>query len=278
MSIRTRFAPSPTGRLHLGHALAAAVAHDLAATVPDGAFLLRFEDIDHHRVRPEFYTDIKEDLKWLGLHWHGEPMRQSTRHAAYQSALDALESLGVLYPCFCSRSAIRRESERMPAAPHGDDGPAYPGVCRNLTQDQRVERIAAGVPHSWRLDVAKAAAITGQLTFHDLRFGMIDVDPLRSGDVVLARKDVGVAYHLAVVVDDAFQRITHVTRGEDLLGATHVHRLLQALLGLQEPMWLHHRLVCDDHGNRLAKRHDALSLRSLREAGMTPAEVRQRID
>jgi glutamyl-Q tRNA(Asp) synthetase len=277
VSIRTRFAPSPTGRLHLGHALAAVVARDLSASVPGGAFLLRFEDIDASRVRPEWFVGIEEDLRWLGLQWHGEPLRQSMRGAAYQAALDALHALGVLYPCFCTRGEIRRETERMPAAPHGDEGPPYPGTCRRLPTAERADKIAAGVAHAWRLDVRAAAAITGPLQFTDLRFGTIEVDPLRSGDVVLARKDVGVAYHLAVVVDDAFQSITHVTRGEDLLGATHIHRLLQALLGCEPPVWLHHRLVCDDHGNRLAKRHDALSLRALRESGATPEDVLRRI-
>ena len=268
MAIRTRFAPSPTGRLHLGHALAAKVAHDLARSDPGGRFLLRFEDIDGPRVREEYYQGIEEDLQWLDFQWDETPLRQTERTAAYESALATLKERRLVYPCFCTRREIQSELANMASAPQGPEGPVYPGICRKLSDGERGKRIHAGQAHAWRLDAEKAAAITGPLTFHDLRFGTIAVNPALLGDVVLARKDIGTAYHLAVVVDDAYQEITHVTRGEDLLASTHVHRLLQALLGLPEPVYLHHKLVLDEQGKRLAKRHDALSIATMRERGM----------
>lgn len=269
----TRFAPSPTGRLHLGHALAAAAAHDLARA-DGGSFLLRFEDIDHTRVRAEYETAIEEDLRWLGLDWDAPPLHQSARGDAYGAALEELRQHGVVYPCFCTRREIDEEVARMVGAPHGPEGPLYPGTCRSLSPARRDELLQDGRQPAWRLDAARAARMAGPLSFTDLRHGRHIVDPTLLGDVILARRDIGTAYHLAVVVDDAFQRITHVTRGEDLLPATHVHRLLQALLGLPEPLYLHHRLVTDEHGNRLAKRHDALSLAALRAAGTTPEALR----
>jgi glutamyl-Q tRNA(Asp) synthetase len=272
--VRTRFAPSPTGRLHLGHAFAAQVAHSLARA-SGGLFLLRHEDIDGPRVREEYYRGIEEDLEWLGLQWDGEPLRQTTRTAAYEEALATLRDRRLVYPCFCTRRGIQEEWARMAAAPQGPEGPVYPGICRNLARDEQEEKLRSGVPHAWRLDTGRAAALTGPLTFRDLRFGEIPVDPGLLGDVVLARKDIGTAYHLAVVVDDAFQEITHVTRGEDLLSSTHVHRQLQTLLGLPAPLYLHHQLVLDEAGKRLAKRHDALSIRSLRDSGKTAEEVAQ---
>lgn len=273
MPIRTRFAPSPTGRLHLGHVLAARVARDLAHSQAGGTFVLRFEDIDATRVRPEYRDGILEDLRWLGLDWDGEPLDQSARSEAHAAALERLRELGVAYPCFCTRREIQDEVARMAAAPHGREGPLYPGTCRRMDASERARRLAAGEGHAWRLDADRAAALHGPLEFHDLRFGTIRVDLGLAGDVVLARKDIGTAYHLAVVVDDAFQEITHVTRGEDLLEATHIHRTLQALLGLPEPVWFHHRLVLDAEGRRLAKRCDALAVGTLRDAGLGPAEV-----
>jgi glutamyl-Q tRNA(Asp) synthetase len=273
MILRTRFAPSPTGRLHLGHALAARVAHDLARSQPGGVFLLRHEDIDGPRVREEYYQEIERDLQWLGLQWDGEALRQTTRTAAYEAALTRLRETGLVYPCFCTRREIQDEWARMAAAPQGPEGPVYPGTCRKLTAAECGERLASGAAHAWRLDSRKAARVAGPLTFHDLRFGTTGVNPDLLGDVVLARKDIGTAYHLAVVVDDAFQQITHITRGEDLLPSTHVHRLLQALLGLPQPAYLHHPLMLDAQGKRLAKRCDALSIAALRESGRSPAEV-----
>jgi glutamyl-Q tRNA(Asp) synthetase len=259
--VTTRFAPSPTGRLHLGHAYAARIAHDLARQ-HHGKFLLRFEDIDHTRVRPEYYDGILEDLRFLELDWDGEPWRQLNRLPHYQAALDSLKEMGVLYPCCCTRRDIESELASLTNAPHGPEGPLYPGTCRGR------QNPPSDLEPAWRLDAEKAAALTGPLTFTDQIHGVIQVDPRLLGDAILARKDIGTSYHLAVVIDDAAQDITHVTRGEDLLHATHLHRVLQKLLGLPEPRYLHHPLVLDEHGQRLAKRHDALSLATLRARGV----------
>lgn len=270
MHFRTRFAPSPTGFLHLGHAYAAHIAREVSG---NGSFFLRFEDIDATRTREEYYAAAEEDLAWLGFRWIGEPLRQTTRAGAYQSALEKLIASGFAYPCFCTRREIREEWERMNNAPHGPEEILYPGTCRSIPQTERTARIANGEAHAWRLDAAAARQKTGHLDFTDRRFGKIPVDPSISGDVILSRKDIGPAYHLAVVVDDAFQEITHVTRGADLLPATHIHRTLQTLLELPEPSYFHHRLILDETGKRLAKRHDALAIRTLRAAGLTPAQV-----
>ena len=266
----TRFAPSPTGLLHLGHAYAAIVASKLARQ-SSGTFLLRFEDIDHTRVRPEFYQAIEDDLRWLGLDWKLPALRQLERLDAYQLALDRLKAAGVVYPCFCTRREIDREIASMTRAPHGPEGPLYPGTCRRLDPARKDERLATGAEPAWRLDASACARISGPLTFTDSLQGTSRVDPTLLGDVILARRDIATSYHLAVVVDDAFQEITHVTRGEDLLASTHVHRLLQQILELPEPHYLHHPLVRDPSGQRLAKRHDALSIEALRAAGHSPS-------
>jgi len=280
--IVTRFAPSPTGFLHVGHAHAALFAWHTARD-EGGRFLLRIEDIDLGRARAEFDAAILEDLAWLGLDWPEPVRRQSEHFADYRAALDRLDAMGVLYPCFCTRADIRAEIERAGAAPHavphasrhGPDGsPLYPGTCRALSPEARAERIAAGVPHALRLDVAKAAAQAGPLTWHDRAAGEVAARPAVFGDVVLARRDTPASYHLAVTVDDHIQGVTLVTRGEDLFEATHVHRLLQALLGLDVPDYHHHRLLVDSAGKRLAKRDRAVALRDLRTAGRSPAEVR----
>ncbi|NNC89753.1 MAG: tRNA glutamyl-Q(34) synthetase GluQRS [Akkermansiaceae bacterium] len=275
--MRTRFAPSPTGYLHLGHAYSALVGHDLARS-RGGSFLLRFEDIDHTRVRPEYYEAIESDLRWLGLDWDGEALRQTDRLPAYRRALEALRGRDLLYPCFCTRREIREEIARMAHAPHGPEGPHYPGTCRRLGAPERERRLAAGHDHCWRLAAGRAAELTGPLRFTDTRHGTIDVAPDLLGDVVLARRDIQTSYHLAVVVDDAYQEITDVTRGEDLLPSTHVHRILQELLGLPEPRYHHHRLLTGDDGERLAKRTEAPTLRDLRVAGESPAQVRALLD
>lgn len=258
--------------LHLGHAYAAAYAYDCAME-NGGRFLLRFEDIDVTRVRDHYYLAIERDLSWLGLQWDGTPIRQSDRLPAYLEALEKLKSLEVVYPCFCTRREIQQEIESMGNAPHGPEGTLYPGTCRSLSAMERADRIAAGLGHCWRLDTCSAARLAGPLGFEDEIKGRVEVDPFLLGDVVLARKDIATSYHLAVVIDDAFQKITDVTRGEDLLASTHVHRLLQKLLGLPIPTYHHHRLILDDQGKRLAKRDDSLSLRTLREQGKTPAEI-----
>lgn len=267
----TRFAPSPTGYLHLGHAFAAAVAHRRARE-SGGQFLLRFEDIDHTRVREEFYGQIQEDLKWLGIEWDETPWKQLDRLPEYQTALEKLKGMDILYPCFCTRRKIQAELSGLTHAPHGPEGPLYPGTCRLLDNGQ-VQTLLKTQEPAWRLDSEKTARLSGDLTFKDRIHGVINVKPQLLGDLILARKDIGTSYHLAVVVDDAAQEIDLVTRGEDLLGATHIHRVLQSLLNFQEPEYEHHRLICDHSGERLAKRNDALSLKTLRQNGATSSKT-----
>jgi len=270
----TRFAPSPTGLLHLGHACAALFAWERAQVVR-GRFLLRIEDIDEGRCRPEFVDAIFEDLAWLGINWEGPVRRQSEHLAEYRSAIDRLQAEGLLYPCFCTRAEIRAEIARAGDAPQGPEGPAYPGTCRGLLATEQHARIADGQSFALRLDAARASARAGKLVFEDHGAGHIVVDPLLFGDVVLARKEMPASYHLAVTVDDALQGVTLVTRGADLLPATHIHRLLQALLGLATPAYWHHKLIVNAAGARLSKRDGALSLRALRAAGHTPEQVRR---
>lgn len=267
----TRFAPSPTGYLHLGHAHAALFARRAAA---GGRFLLRLEDIDPGRCQPAFAAAIVEDLAWLGLTWETPVRHQSHHMADYAAALARLREMGLLYPCFCTRREIRDEIARSGHAPHGPDGPLYPGTCRRLEPGQREARLAAGDDHALRLDMTAAARRTGPLAWHDRARGAQAARPEAFGDVVLARKEVATSYHLAVTIDDAIQGITLVTRGEDLFPATHVHRLLQALLDLPVPEWHHHGLLADAAGQRLAKRGDAAALRAYRATGHSPAEVR----
>jgi len=272
-AIVTRFAPSPTGRLHLGHAYSALFA-EAAARQPNGRFLLRIEDIDPARCRPEFEQGILEDLAWLGLQWETPVRRQSDHLGDYRAALERLESAGLLYPCFCSRKEIQAEIARAVVAPHGPEGPLYPGTCRALSASERKSRISLGRPYALRLDVAAGLARTGPLTWQDLDRGVILAEPRLLGDVVLGRRDAPASYHLAVSLDDDLQGVNLVTRGEDLLAATHIHRLLQSLLDLATPAYRHHRLLTDDKGERLAKRDGALTLAALRQAGHAPAEVR----
>jgi glutamyl-Q tRNA(Asp) synthetase len=271
--IVTRFAPSPTGALHLGHAHSALFGWR-AARAGRGRFLLRIEDIDRTRCRPEFTAAILQDLAWLGLDWDGPVRLQSEHSADHRSALDRLAARGLLYPCFCTRAAINAEVARADGAPHGTEGPLYPGTCRRLGPAERERRIGAGEAFALRLDTARALDLTGPLWWEDERAGRVAADPLAHGDVVLARKDTPTSYHLAVIVDDALQGVTLVTRGEDLFAATHIHRLLQALLDLVVPRYHHHRLLTDESGRRLAKRDRAATLGALREAGHSPAEVR----
>lgn len=262
----TRFAPSPTGALHLGHAFSA-----LFAAARGDRFLLRLEDIDTTRCRPEYVAWILEDLAWLGLRWE-EPVRVQSAHAAeHRAALARLRPF--LYPCFCTRADIAAAG----GAPQGPSGPVYPGTCRDLSPAERERRIAAGTPHAWRLDMARALSHLPPLHFTDRARGRLRCDPLAHGDVVLARKDAGLSYHLCVVCDDAAQGVTLVTRGEDLLPATDIHRLLQTLLELPEPAYEHHPLLLGPDGKRLAKRDGAPALRDLRAAGVSAAEVKARL-
>jgi glutamyl-Q tRNA(Asp) synthetase len=269
----TRFAPTPSGYLHLGHAYSALLAWE-AARADKGRFLLRIEDIDTGRCRAEFEQGIYDDLAWLGLEWDGEPFRQSDHMAGYADALDRLDRLGVLYPCFCTRRQIRAEIAEAGRAPHGPSGETlYPGICRALDVDERRRRIQSNEPFALRLDVKRALDLTGPLVWRDIRVGEVKADPLSHGDVVLARKDVPTSYHLAVTVDDALQGVTLITRGEDLFHATHVHRLLQALLGMPTPAYYHHNLIADSTGMRIAKRNRAVTLRTLRQMGKQPADI-----
>ncbi|MEO8374628.1 MAG: glutamyl-Q tRNA(Asp) synthetase [Sphingomonas bacterium] len=301
--IVTRFAPSPTGLLHIGHAWSAILAHDRAREA-GGCFLLRIEDIDGTRSRPEFIAAIHRDLEWLGLSWDGLVLLQSERLRFYAEALERLKAMGLLYPCFCTRAEIAASL----SAPHGDAGPVYPGTCRHLDSDERSRRMA-DEQHAWRLDMARAIAAaptppfsspakagtqlgdaddralraiteafpTGprpspgkgeRLIWHDEIAGDVIATPEIHGDVILARKDAPASYHLAVTIDDAAQGITHIVRGRDLFAATHVHRLLQALLDLSTPIYRHHALLADETGERLAKRNKAPTLESMREAGV----------
>jgi glutamyl-Q tRNA(Asp) synthetase len=275
MTVVTRFAPSPTGELHLGHAYSALIAWQRARE-GGGTFLLRIEDIDIRRCRREYETAILEDLRWLGLDWDGAVRRQSEHFATYGAVLDALSARGLVYPCFCTRADIAREVAASNSAPHGPDGPLYPGTCRHLTTGGRKLRIQAGEEFCLRLDAARAAQEAGPYDFFDESRGRIEGQPLLFGDVVLARKDTPTSYHLAVTVDDHLQGVTLVTRGEDLLPSTHVHRLLQCLLGYDAPQYAHHPLLTDENGRRFAKRDRSLTLRALRESGVSAQEVRAR--
>lgn len=266
--LATRFAPSPTGRLHLGHAYAALIAHD-AARAGRGAFRLRIDDIDSGRCRGEFHAGIDADLAWLGLLPDGPPLVQSTRAPRYAAALEQLRQEGFLYPCFCSRSDIAAAA----TAPHGPEGLVYPGTCRALEADQRAERMAAGMVPAWRLDLAAANARTGQLAWVEAGAGPVMARPDLLGDVVLGPRDRIAAYHLASTIDDADMAITLVTRGRDLAFATHMHRLLQALLDLPTPDYRHHALIGGAAGVRLAKRDGAAKLAALRHAGVDPAAL-----
>ena len=276
-AIVTRFAPSPTGLLHLGHAYSALFAFEAART-NGGRFLLRIEDIDFTRCRREFEVAILEDLAWLGIAWETPVRRQSDHLHEYGAVAEQLRVRGLLYPCFCTRKDIQREIEAAGAAPHGPEGLLYPGLCRSLSEDERQSRIASGESFAMRLDLNRALAEAGHdLEWMDLERGPQRAQPEILGDVVLVRKDIGCSYHLAVVMDDALQGVTRITRGEDLFEATHVQRLLQALLSLPTPEYHHHPLICDPNGQRLAKRDEAETLRSLRRRGVSVGEVRERL-
>ncbi|WP_432768556.1 MAG: tRNA glutamyl-Q(34) synthetase GluQRS [Sphingopyxis sp.] len=262
----TRFAPSPTGELHLGHAYSAVLAH-AAARAAGGAFHLRIDDIDGSRSREEYVAAALADLAWLGLDWDGEPLRQSARLGDYAAALGDLRDRRLVYPCFCTRADIAASLSAPHGPPSASGSSVYPGTCRHLSDAERERRIA-DEPHCWRLDTARAAAIAGDLVWEEAGPGARVADPRAHGDIVLARKDAPASYHLASTLDDAAMGVSHVVRGADLIAATDVHRLLQALLGLPTPLYRHHGLVCGPDGKRLAKRDAAASLASLRAAGV----------
>jgi glutamyl-Q tRNA(Asp) synthetase len=279
-----RFAPSPNGTLHLGHALSALLNADMAAAA-GGRLLLRIEDIDEARCRPEFEAAIYEDLAWLGIEWEKPVWRQSEHYDDYRAALDRLDALGLVYPSFESRAeiaALVAEREKKAPWPRDPDGvPLYPGDAKQMSAAERNRRVEAGEPYALRLDTAAALARTGPLSWNESgqgpggETGTIAADAAAWGDVILARKDAPASYHLAVTVDDAAQGVTDVVRGRDLFYATSVHRLLQALLGFPAPHYHHHRLILDVDGNKLSKSTAATGLRELRAAGATPAEIRR---
>jgi glutamyl-Q tRNA(Asp) synthetase len=266
--IVTRFAPSPTGRLHLGHAYSAATGHALA-TEARGKFRLRIEDLDQTRCKPEFVDGISEDLRWLGVEWDGSVTAQSERTAIYEAALDRLRSQGLVFACFCTRADIAQSL----TAPHGDAATSYPGTCRALPDDPERRATTA---HCWRLDSTKALELTGLPTWTEADGRSFSARATDIGDAILARKDAPASYHLSCVVDDAESGVTMVVRGADLRASTPVQRLLQQLLGLPEPAYLHHPLVTHDDGRRLAKRDLAPTLGAMREGGVDgPTLARQ---
>jgi len=279
-----RFAPSPNGHLHLGHALSALLNADMA-DASGGRLLLRIEDIDATRCRPEYEAAIYEDLAWLGLRWEQPVRRQSEHLDDYRAALTRLDDIGLIYPAFESRAEIARlvaDRDAQGAWPRDPDGaPLYPGTAKAMDPAERTRRIAAGEPSALRLDVQEALARAGPLTWlesgagPDGETGTVTADPARWGDVILARKDVPGSYHLSVVIDDAAQGVADIVRGRDLFHATSVHRLLQALLGLPEPRYHHHRLLLDADGRKLSKSTRSTGLRELRAQGLTPRDVRR---
>jgi glutamyl-Q tRNA(Asp) synthetase len=281
-----RFAPSPNGYLHLGHAFSAMLNFDLARQA-GGRFLLRIEDIDPTRCRREFEHAIDDDLIWLGLCWEKPVRRQSEHFTEYRAALEKLMALGLVYPAFESRAEIARlvaEREKQAPWPRDPDGvPLYPGAARALHLEERVRLMQSGVPYALRLDTAAACARTGELNWIERgegpqgETGTVAADPAAWGDVIIARKETPTSYHLAVVIDDALQGITEVVRGQDLFWSTSVHRLLQQLLGLPQPAYRHHPLIRDATGQKLSKSTDATGLRELRAAGVIPAEIRRRV-
>jgi glutamyl-Q tRNA(Asp) synthetase len=286
MSFVTRFAPSPTGLLHLGHAYSAILAHD-AARRWGGTFLLRIEDIDATRCRPEFESAILEDLAWLGLNWSTPVRRQSDHMAEYAAALAKLRALGVVYRCFLTRREIAEQSMSAPhAAGEGADGVIYRGPARPMSRDEEEARIARGESFAWRLSIKYSQDLLGEdfarLVFveHDVGSNaehIVAAHPESLGDVIVARKDTPTSYHLSVVHDDALQGVTHVIRGEDLRTSTHAHVLLQRLLDLPTPIYHHHKLLTGPDGKRYAKRDQSLTLAALRAAGVSPADIRARI-
>ncbi|SDO60996.1 tRNA glutamyl-Q(34) synthetase GluQRS [Afipia sp. GAS231] len=281
-----RFAPSPNGYLHLGHACSALLNFDLARAA-GGRFLLRIEDIDATRCRPEFEAAIYQDLGWLGLTWETPVRRQSEHFDAYREAVEKLRASGLIYPSFESRTEIARLVAQQQSAalwPHDPDGaPLYPGDAKSLSPEERKRLISSGVPYALRLDMTAACAQAKDLGWTELGEGLdgergaVTARPEDWGDVILARKETPTSYHLSVVIDDALQGVTDVVRGSDLFWSTSVHRLLQSLLGLPQPLYRHHPLMTDASGQKLSKSTGAMALRELRAAGATPADIRERV-
>ncbi|WP_339635718.1 tRNA glutamyl-Q(34) synthetase GluQRS [uncultured Sneathiella sp.] len=275
----TRFAPSPTGFLHLGHVYSASLAWR-SARESGGRFLLRMEDIDLTRCHPEFEAAIYEDLTWLGLNWDPPVRRQSEHLEDYSALLEKLNDRDLIYPCFCTRKEIAAEIARSNSAPHGPEGPVYPGICRDMPEPERQKRFARDEPYALRLNMVNAIASVDleAMRFHEIGKGHIQCNPEPFGDVILARKETPTSYHLAVTFDDAIQGANHIIRGQDLFPSTHIHRLLQGLLELPTPTYFHHGLISDGKGRRLSKRDKDATIKSLREYGYQPEEVRKMVD
>ncbi|MBO37653.1 MAG: tRNA glutamyl-Q(34) synthetase GluQRS [Rhodospirillaceae bacterium] len=273
----TRFAPSPTGFLHIGHAYAALCAYNYSK-IHGGKFILRIEDIDEDRCREKYVKAIYEDLDWLGLSWEQPVRKQSNHFDEYKVALKKLDSLGLLYPCFCTRRDIRDEIKRAGGAPHGPEGPIYPGTCKSIPIKRRDLKLTAGQPHAFRLDIEKALKLVGNQKWLEFNKGHQTAKPEVFGDIVIARKDIPTSYHLSVTVDDAIQGITLVTRGEDLATATSLHCLLQSLLGLDTPAYLHHPLIMEDNGKKFSKRDNSTTIRALRLSGKSPKDIKKIIE
>tara|TARA_B100000686_G_scaffold293233_1_gene322605 strand:- start:19993 stop:20877 length:885 start_codon:yes stop_codon:yes gene_type:complete len=271
-SYNTRFAPSPSGYMHLGHAFSAIFAYELSKKL-GGNFILRMEDIDSNRSSLLFEQSIYEDLDWLNIKYEKIVRRQSECMEDYKAAIDELNKLGVIYPCFCSRSDIKAEIMRAGNAPHQEESLFYPGTCRRLTQKERLKKLEKERNFAWRLNVRAAAKKLGNLVWRDIRLGVKNVPVGTIGDVVLARKDVPTSYHLSVTLDDHIQRIGLVSRGEDLVESTHIHKIIQLLLGLKSPLYFHHPLILDSNGQRLSKRNRAQTLKSLKSKGYKREDV-----
>ena len=271
-SYNTRFAPSPTGHMHLGHAFSAIFASELAKKI-NGKFIVRIEDIDQNRSRKIFEDSILEDLDWLEIKYDKKVRKQSDHLDDYKAAIDELNRLGVIYPCFCSRSDIKAEIMRAGNAPHEEENLFYPGTCRRLTNQERIEKLEKENNFAWRLNIRAAAKKIGRLIWQDIRLGSNTVPVGTIGDVVLARKDIPTSYHLSVTLDDHIQRIGLVSRGEDLVEATHIHKIIQMLLGLNTPIYFHHPLILDSTGKRLSKRNRAQTLKSLKAKGYKREDI-----
>jgi glutamyl-Q tRNA(Asp) synthetase len=271
-SNNTRFAPSPTGHMHLGHVFSALFSYEAAKKL-GGKFLLRIEDIDSQRSSKVFEESIYEDLEWLQIKYSTEIRHQSEHMEDYKGAIKELQKLDMVYPCFCSRSDIKAEIMRAGNAPHEEESSIYPGTCRRLSKEERFEKISKEISYAWRLNIRAASKKLGNLSWNDLRLGNHVLPVGTMGDVVLARKDVPTSYHLSATLDDHIQRIGLVTRGEDLVSATHIHRIIQSLLGLKSPRYLHHPLILDSKGVRLSKRTRAQTVKSLKASGLKRSDV-----
>jgi glutamyl-Q tRNA(Asp) synthetase len=271
-SNNTRFAPSPTGHMHLGHVFSALFSYEVAKKL-GGKFILRIEDIDSQRSSKIFEESIYEDLEWLQIKYIKDIRHQSEHMDDYKGAIKELQKLGMVYPCFCSRSDIKAEIMRAGNAPHEAEISIYPGTCRRLSKEERSEKISTETSFAWRLNIRAASKKLGNLVWTDLRLGKHTVPVGTMGDVVLARKDVPTSYHLSATLDDHIQRIGLVTRGEDLVSATHVHKIIQSLLELKSPIYLHHPLILDSKGVRLSKRTRAQTVKSLKTSGLKRDDV-----